>query len=822
MKHHAFRISFILWLLPFMAVSLWAQTGPTITAQPTSQFAILGSTVTLSVTATASSSVSYQWLLNNQNVPGANSSTLVINNVQSYHGGTYRVIVTADGVSVNSLNAQLSIQLPPTITRQPPSYTGPAGSNYGLYAYVSGTDPFTYQWKKDGVVLPTETSYYLSLTLGPATAGTYTVTITNAAGSVTSDPAVIASVPAIVVTSPPSSQTVDAGGTINLTVTATGPGMLEYQWYRNGDFIPGATSPALTVSNAKGSDSGTYSVYVKNTYQPSGVSSSANVTVKAAPAFVVQPQSTAVFTSGNTATFSVAAAGAGPITYQWRKNGVNLTDSSTLSGATSSYLIFYSVTPDLAGTYSVVATNQYGSTTSTESVVTVTSNPFGPQIITQPQSLSSFLGGVATFSVVATSNNSSSFTYQWKKNDVAIPGAIASSFTIPSVTSADAGNYSVTISNYAASVASNSAVLTVGAAAVAPTILEHPANVSGMIGDTVTFKVTASGTPSPTYVWQKNGAILPGATSAQLTLTNIQAGDAGTYTAIASNSIGSATSAPATLTLGASNRARLINLSSRAEVGTGANILIAGFIITGSTPKKMLVRALGPTLTRFGVDGVLVNPSLKVVSGSGETLASNDDWGVATNLAELTDATARSGATPLPADSKDSAVVVTLAPGNYTALVSGVGNTTGVALVEVWDVESSSPTQLTNLSSRAFVGTDAKVLIGGLIVSGTTPRKFLVRAVGPGLQQFNVPGVLADPTLDVVDSSQVVIASNDNWSASPNVSEIRAASQGLFPLADNSKDAVALLTLSPGGYTVVVRGAGNSTGVALVELYQLP
>lgn len=270
---------------------------------------------------------------------------------------------------------------------------------------------------------------------------------------------------------------------------------------------------------------------------------------------------------------------------------------------------------------------------------------------------------------------------------------------------------------------------------------------------------------------------------------------------------------------------RVINLSTRAQVGINGDVLIAGFIINGSAPKRMLIRAVGPTLSRFGVDGLLANPSLRIVTLTGGlTMASNDDWSATADIPELLATQARIGAFPLFENSRDAAVLVTLPPGAYTAVVSGVNDTTGVALAEIWEVDNTTPNQLINISARAFVGTGAKVLIPGIIVSGNTPKKFLVRAVGPGLTQFSVPGVLADPKLEVMNSAQQVIAANDDWSISDNLAETRSVSQTLnvFALGQNSKDAVAVVTLSPGNHTIVVQGVGSATGVALVEVFQVP
>ncbi|HRE05414.1 MAG TPA: DUF1800 family protein [Opitutaceae bacterium] len=266
---------------------------------------------------------------------------------------------------------------------------------------------------------------------------------------------------------------------------------------------------------------------------------------------------------------------------------------------------------------------------------------------------------------------------------------------------------------------------------------------------------------------------------------------------------------------------RLINLASRADVGTGANILFCGFTIAPGANKTVLVRAVGPTLTSFGVSGALADPRLELFSGT-TLLNSNDNWNAADGATFST-----VGAFALPAGSKDSALVATLAPGGYTAQVSGVGNATGVALVEIYEVGSTGP-RLTNLSTRAVVGTGGSVLIPGIVINpGTGARRLLVRAVGPTLAGFGVSGTLADPTLVVKNAAGTTIASNDNWgtpvgSAASAASLASVSSQaGAFALPADSKDSAVLMDFDPGSYTIQVSGVNATTGVSLVELYDV-
>ena len=266
----------------------------------------------------------------------------------------------------------------------------------------------------------------------------------------------------------------------------------------------------------------------------------------------------------------------------------------------------------------------------------------------------------------------------------------------------------------------------------------------------------------------------------------------------------------------AENNARLVNLSSRGVVGTGSDLLIAGFVLGGNTPKDVLIRAIGPTLAAANVAGALDRPRLQLFDSTGKVLATNDHWDPA-----LKSAFAQVGASGLPDDSNDAALRLTLPPGNYSAQVSGVNNPRGVALVEVYEMDGSS--RLVNLSTRAKVEAGDGLLISGLVISGTTPRRVLVRAGGPALERFGLPEFLADPTITLFDHNGAVVAKNDNWGDGDYAAEIASAAKaaGAFPFATGSKDAVLLIDLQPGIYSMHVRGVGDTTGIALLEVYDV-
>jgi hypothetical protein len=271
------------------------------------------------------------------------------------------------------------------------------------------------------------------------------------------------------------------------------------------------------------------------------------------------------------------------------------------------------------------------------------------------------------------------------------------------------------------------------------------------------------------------------------------------------------------------NPARLINISTRAQVGTGGAILIPGFVVAGSGTETLLIRACGPGLTQYGVSGVLANPGLTVSDHTGTVIATNTGWGASPNPSLIASTAASVGAFAFAPGSADCALVVSLPAGAYTVQVSGVGNTTGIALAEVYEV-SSTGTRLVNVSTRTDVGTGGNILIPGFVVAGSGLDTLLVRADGPSLAQFNVAGVLAQPTLAVLDASQTSLASNTGWGTgtNPNVIANTAANVGAFALTTGSADSAQIVNLKPGAYTVLVSGINGSTGVALAEIYEVP
>lgn len=274
------------------------------------------------------------------------------------------------------------------------------------------------------------------------------------------------------------------------------------------------------------------------------------------------------------------------------------------------------------------------------------------------------------------------------------------------------------------------------------------------------------------------------------------------------------------------HQSRLINLSTRANVGTDASVMISGFVIKGDAPKRVLLRAAGPALAGLGLNGTLAQPVLTLFDGANQPLGSNAGWNLASNAAEIAETAPRVGAFPFNHGSADAALLVTLPPGSYTAQVSGMGGGAGLSLVEAYDAEllASEGSRAINISTRGQVAPGANRLIAGFVINGAASRRVLIRAVGPSLAPFNLTGTLAEPQLELYNAWGGRMFAAGAWSTQANADELRGAAvlAGAFALQEESKDAAMIVTLAPGSYTVQVSGANDSTGLALVEVYDLP
>jgi uncharacterized delta-60 repeat protein len=357
-----------------------------------------------------------------------------------------------------------------------------------------------------------------------------------------------------------------------------------------------------------------------------------------------------------------------------------------------------------------------------------------------------------------------------------------------------------------------------------PRIVSQPTRISAPTGRDVTMVVEKNATSGAVeFEWRRDGEPLARAGAGtyvnSLFLTRVTAADAGSYTLTLRNVLGdSITSAPIVLTI--DDVSRFANLSTRAFVGPGEQTLIAGFTISGRNARTVLVRGIGPALTRFGVADALADPQVQLFDANGHARSGSfsDDWDEASSRAIFEQV----GAFPLDAGSRDAAFTAILEPGSYTVQLVGKPGQTGTALVEIYENDNDAA-RLLNLSTRAFVRPGSPA-ISGLVVQGAAAKRVLLRAAGPSLGTFGIAGVLTNPRLVVKNDAGATVATNDDWETNANRGELRAVTTavGAFPLADASRDAALLVTLAPGAYTLVVDDADGAAGIVLVEAYEVP
>ncbi|PHX70310.1 MAG: hypothetical protein CK548_09660 [Opitutia bacterium] len=495
-------------------------------------------------------------------------------------------------------------------------------------------------------------------------------------------------------------------------------------------------------------------------------------------------------------------------------NGIFNGSTGTLSG-----------TPTASGTFLAAITayqnaggrgDAYGPTT--VAFVIAPATPVTAVFSLQPASRTVAVGSNVTFT--ASASGTPSPTFQWRKDGVAIPAAVGVSFTLTNVQLGQAGAYSVAATNSAGTTVSELAILTVNVPAAIST---QPVSQSLNAGTAATFTVAATGTAPLTYQWRKDGTPILGATNATLTLSSVQSSDAAAYAVVITNVAGSSTSSAAILAVIIPNSGRLINLSVLTDIATAGDDFTLGYVVGGSGSsgaKPLVIRAAGPSLGAFGVPGTLDDPKLELFAGSTKT-SENDNWG---GSPQLTAALAAVGAFAYtgPA-SKDAATTASITTRDNSVRVSAVGSGTGKVIAEIYDATptasfTTATPRLINVSVRKHLGSG---LTMGFVVGGATPAKVLVRGIGPTLGTFGVPGTVVDPQLTLFNSSSVKIGENNDWAGTAELTAA-FASVGAFALPATSKDAALLVTLAPGNYTAQVTGVNGTTGVALVEVYEVP
>ena len=815
------------------------QILPSFFTQPVSQTVAEGSSVTFSTSASGTPNPTYQWYFNGTAIAGATGPAFNISSAQITSAGLYTVVLTNSAGSVTSAPASLTVSVAhtaPVILNQPKSQTVLLGSAVLFTVTVQENLGVTYQWYFNGTAIAGATSAAYTITSASASqAGSYTVSVNNTDYSVASNVAnltvtVPSSAPSI--TQQPQSESVNLGSGATFTVTGSGTPNPTYQWYFNGTAITGATNASFAISTTQASNAGQYTVTLTN--QVGSITSNPATLKIIQPAVNVsitqQPQTQTIFVS-QAVTFSVSALGSAPLSYQWLFNGV------PIPSATSSVYTLTNTQTSSAGSYSVVVTNPVSSVTSSNALLSVLLPFSAPVISLQPNSQIVQVGSQATFAVATSTSGTTS--YQWYLNGAIIYGATASTYSILNCQASNAGSYMVVLSNAAGSTASLAAVLSVTNPAIAPVITLQPQSQTSVIGNTVTFTVLASGTPSPTYQWYNNWVPITSATSSSLTLNSVQFTDQGSYTVIATNPANSVTSAAAILTLQ--------NASGSPFITTVSGVSMDSTHITSNTlsttTSSTLAVPLGgsATLTATATGNPSPNfqwyfngQSIAGANGPSYSISNFQSWSSGSYSVLATNALgsyASYGQLLIVAPTSGTPVITTqphtqfVTPGetvtlstqvgvntqssytNYQWYLNGiaiagathpllmttasVGNSgsyqcmitnasgsilTNPALISV--APTSNPGRLINLSVLSYYGPGNQALSLGFVIGGygtSGNQPLLIRAVGPSLKVFQVPSLLGDPSLSLF-SGPFIINNNAGWAnVIINQSQVSAA-----------------------------------------------
>jgi hypothetical protein len=626
-------------------------TGVTVTT---------GTAVSIAYTVTGTDTKPQSWKVTGSFAPGLDFSGLTADgtvNVQNLKlsgtpttAGSYLVHIIAyegtNGTLIASPTYDYTVTVnaatvtAPSFTTQPQSQTVTSGASVTFSAAASGSP--TYQWNKDNVAISgaTSSSYTIS-NVQPTNAGSYTVVATNSGGSTTSNAATLTVNVAPTITTQPASQTVAAGGSVTFTGAASGTPTPTYQWQKGGANITGATSATLTLNNVQSSDAGTYTLVATNS-AASATSNAATLTVTAAgtaPAFTTQP-SPQIVTVGSNVTLTAAVIASPAATYQWNKDGVAVSNGGRVSGATSAAMTITGATAADTGNYTLVATNTAGATTSTGAMLTVNAVPASVS--------SAWLTNLSVRTTIVTGQNP------------------------------------LTVGLYVQGGAKNILVRNSGPALAA-------LGLSGTMVDPQLLLFQQGGSTTVPIFTNDDWDPALGPTFASVGAFGFPAGskDAAFVKSLDGGyTVQVPTTGPGTVLVEAydmtssANSPRMVNISARNRVGVGNDVLIEGFNISGSGTKKLLVRAVGPTLASFGVSGTLADPKLELYDSNNVKLAENDNWDA--SLAPTFNAVGAFGLIP---GSKDAAMIVTLSAGkSFTVLARGADGGTGEAIVEVYEV----------------------------------------------------------------------------------------------------------------------------------------
>jgi hypothetical protein len=788
-----------------------------ITSQPSNQSVVTAATATFTVSASGTTTLSYQWRKAGANISGATSSTLTLSNAQASDAATYDVVVTNLSGSIISNSVTLTVTTAaPIVTNSPLSKGGTVGAALTFTITASGS-PTSYSASPlpaglsiasgTGVISGTPTAAGTTSVLLGATnssgTGNATLTITIAAAGV-----------APIITNSPLTAGGTTGSAFTFAISASGS-----PTGFTATPLPAGLSIATGTGIITGTPSavGSTSVLLGATNGSGTGNATLTITVAAAGTAPVINNSplTAAGTTGTPFSFAITAAGS-PTSYSTSPLPAGLTLAPSTGIVTG--------TPTTAGSLAVVisATNAYGTGSATVTV-TIAAAGVAPTITNNTPNAAATVGAPFSFTITAAGSPT---TYTASPLPAGL--SIVAATGVITGTPTSSGTTVVTLGATNSSGTGNATLTITTAPATVVPVITSPATATATAGTPiVTYVTDATGTPTS---YNASG-LPPGLTISPLTgAINGTPTVAGTYvvTLTATNSAGTSTFT-LTITVAAAPSSRIVNFSARALSGPGSQTLIMGFVVQGNG-KNLLVRGIGPTLATYGVQNTLADPMLTLY-GHSTPIAVNDNWQtpmtqpngsqVAADGTLIAATTARVGGFPLANGSKDAALIAMFDDGAHTTSMVRPNGTTGVALTEIYDIDTVLGSRLINVSARMNVTAGEGALIAGFVILGNTPKTVLIRGIGPTLEAYGVTGVLANPMISLYKGS-TLLANNDNWAANSSATaEIISVSArvGAFALVANSNDAALVITLQPGAYSVQVTGVGATTGVALVEVY---
>jgi hypothetical protein len=744
--------------------------APVIYTQPASADVYLGELVSITVSG---SYTTFRWLKNDAPLTGPQPSVITASTALA---GRYSAILETASGSVTTDTAVLTVSAPtglPRITQHPREQVQGEVPNTLSVGVEEGTTVTGYQWRRGGQPIAGATSASFSVpATGAGSTGTFDVVVTNASGSVTSEPAAIrASSPDDIILTAPASSALRLGSTSILLLSVKFLPNARYEWRRNGVLVRSSTTPSYSIVQAKAEDFGTYSLTaVAGAVSQTVAFKIMDLDAGRAPRFIRYPTKVSPFVApieGEPLVLSCTTRGEAPITVQWYKDGV------LLAGQTAEQLTVPAVGRADLGNYQVRATNASGTAESRAYTVTAVQPPPLPGFVRQPASQRVAAGDTVTLGVVLSTATTPE-TYQWYFNDAPVPGAAAATLTLTLFHPSQVGRYRLRVTNHGGEVWSEEVRLDLAPGGAAPVIVAGPAETSVSLGGYATLTVKAAASPiGLRYEWRQNGQVLPGATTATLQLVGLAAGQAGTFSATASNFFGSATA------------------SARVTVSSARTSFPTGPVLAAQSASQSV--EMGGTVTLAAQPGGDPQPALQ--------------W--------YREGTAIPGAT---GSTLTLSNVSAAEAGSYWVVATNSSGTARTSLIRL--TTRAAPGRLGNLSVLSKLAPGGNLLLG-LAVAGEGERSLLVRAAGPALAGFGVADAAPDPVLRMRDARGEIVAQNDNWGGSAAIAAAATAA-GAFPLGAEARDAALLRPFAGGANTAEITEAQGAGGTVLAEVYAGP